>query len=712
MAFYCEISFPLPLLQTFTYRLPENLVDKIKVGDRVLAPFGSRQLTGYVLEIKQLDREPDFEVKEITDLKSKGRRFSASFISFVKELARKSLVAPGQLLDLAETTEDQDEKKVAVRLTAEGQARLERAEVKGRKKEILELLKGRKLSPVYLRRKTGLKNINSYLQELRREGLVEIQERQVKKRKNSSLSREEKTQLQLPLELTEKPEIRQIIRQARKKEYGEFLVAGSWSRRARFFRELIGSLLGQNEYVFILVPEIQRMRRWQEVVGQQTELVVFHSQLTPAQRREALRRINSGRACLILGTRSLALMPVGPVSLIIVDEEQDELYYQAEGIPFDGKEAARLRAKHENGVLVLTSSCPEISSYHWHEAAGTLLDLGQEKRIYDVRVWSGEAHQLLKTELKEALESQIKERKPVFVYVNKKGYAGYVQCARCHFVPKCQQCQIALSSNKPGQELSCRYCGKTYPWPEKCPVCGQKMRVGRVKGSQYFKEELAALLPETRIVVLEEGNDHPEEKALQKALVNRKISLVVGTEYAIPRLWPVTFSMVVVVNPEIGLNRPDFRAAETVFEKLTQITELLANEEGSQFMMITELPDNAVLRQAVISDYRGFYEREIEIRKLLGYPPFYTLINLNLSGNSMRSSARLSRVLLEQLQKNFPEIEIIGPKVTRHYWHRTRKEIRFYLRFKEKNKLEEFIDFLYEFKLKHSSAHLSLKGWT
>ncbi|MBC7363833.1 MAG: primosomal protein N' [Candidatus Aminicenantes bacterium] len=711
MAYYCEVSFPLPLLQTFTYRLPESLVNRVKVGDKVLAPFGSRQLAGYVLEIKQLEQEPAFKVKEITDLRVNSSSFSASFISFIKELARKSLVSPGQLLDLAEVYEDQEVIKVMVKLTAEGQARLERGDIKGRKKEILELLKGRKLSPVYLKRKTGIKNINSYLRVLKKDGLVDIEEKQVKKRKSSSINQEVKIQLQLPLSLTEAQEIKQIIRKVREKVYVEFLVAGSWSRRARYFSELISSLVGQSNYILILVPEIQRMRRWQELVKQQEELVIFHSQLTPTQRREALRRISSGRARLILGTRSLALMPVEPVSLIIVDEEQDELYYQTEGIPFDGKEAARLRAKHENGVLVLTSSCPEISSYYWHEKAETLLDLGQEKMVCDYQVQSGEGTQIFRSELKDKLIDQVRERKPVFIYVNKKGYAGYVQCARCHFVPKCQQCQIALSSNKPGQELSCRYCGKTYPWPEKCPVCGQKMRVGRVKGSQYFKEELAALLPDTRIVVLEEGNDHPEERALHKALSGRKISIVVGTEYALTRLWPLTFSLVLVVNPEIGLNLPDFRASEMVFAKLSAVTELVANEKGSQFIVVTELPDNAVLRLAIIPDYRGFYEREIEIRKLLGYPPFCPLININLSGNSIRSSARLSRALLEQMQKNFPEAEIIGPKVARHFWHHQRKEIRFYLRFKEQSRLEEFINFLYEFKLKYSSSRLSLKFW-
>jgi len=713
MAFYCEVSFPLPLLQTFTYRLPESLVDMVEVGSRVLAPFGSRQLTGYVLEIKHLIREPDFKVKEIIGLKGKDPWFSESFVFFIRELARRNLVAPGQLLDLAEMFQEPEKKRVEVILTAAGQAKLDRGEIKSKNREILELLKGRSLSPVYLKRKTGLKNLNSYLQALKKEGLVEIREKLVKKRKAASKRQLKKpAQLQLPLDLSENPENNIIIKKVSQKEPGEFLVAGPWPERARYFVELIGHLLKQDGYIFILVPEIQRMRRWQELLDHLEELALLHSQITPAQYREVLERINSGQARLILGTRSLVLRPVQPVSLIIVDEEQDELYHQAEGVPFDAKEAARLRSANEQAVLVLTSSCPEVSSYFRHLTSGSLIDVTQEVRKYDGQIISGEADKILKNELKDELKDQVEKGRPVFIYVNKKGYAGYVQCARCHHVPKCPNCQIALSSAKPGKELYCRYCGETYPWPEQCPVCGQKIRIGRIKGSQFFREEMSALFPGRKVVVLEEGSEHLKEGAILKAITGRKVAAIIGTKYSLPRLWPARFSMVVVVKPEVGLTRPDFRAAETVFEDISQAAELVTNEEGSRLVVITERPEDLTIRQATYSDYKGFYEREIEVRKLLNYPPFCPLVNLNLSGAKMRSSARLSRDLLEQIENNFPEVEVIGPKVTRQAWHRVRKEICFYLRFRDDLQVFKFLDFLHDFKLRHSSARMNLKTWS
>ncbi|MGB9835569.1 MAG: replication restart helicase PriA [Candidatus Saccharicenans sp.] len=713
MAFYVEVSFPLPLLQTFTYRLPEDLIDRVRVGSKVLAPFGSRQLTGYVLEIKQLEEEPKFEVKEIIGLRGDGPGFSESFTGFIKELAWKNLVSPGQLLEQAEIEEEPEERKVEVVLTADGQVKLERGEIKGRKKEILELLQGRKLSPLYLRRRTGLKNLNAYLKDLKESGLIEVKERLVRKRRAAVKNRfEPPAQLPLPMGSAGSPEVDRIIKKISRKEPGEFLVFGSWAKRAVFFIQLLDGLTGQPGYIFILVPEIQKMRRWQKLLEHRAELVAFHSQLTRAERRAALERMNSGQARIILGTQALLLMPLEPVSLFVVDEEQDELYHQAEGVPFEAREASRLRAFQEKAVVIFTSSCPEVSSYFRFAKEGSLINVGQEDRKYDCQIISGEADKLLKSELQEELKKLTDRGQSVFVYVNKKGYAGYLECSRCHHVPKCRQCQIALYAGKRGKELYCRYCGEIYPWPERCPVCGQKMKIGRVKGSEFFREELTTLLPGQKVVTLEEGKEKINEEALIKAIAKKKAAIIIGTDYALPRLWPVQFPLVIVVNPEVGLRRPDFRAAERVFESISQAAELVANEKKARLIIITEEADDPTVRLAAFSDYLQFYERELEIRRLLNYPPFSPLVNLNLSGTNLRSSARLSRNFLEQVEKNFPSVEVIGPKVSRQAWHRERKEIRFYLRFKERGQIPEFIDFLRQFKLRHSSARININLWT
>lgn len=714
MAFFCEVSFPIPLLRTFTYRLPDHLVDKVKVGSRVLAPFGSRQITGYVLEIKQMEKEPDFEVKEIISLKEGALKFSEPFIDFVKELAGRSLSSPGQLLDLAEVAEEQEKIKVEIILTAKGRSELEKEELKGRKKEILELLKERRLSPLYLRRKTGLKNVNAYLKELAGEGLIEIVEKIVKKKsQRKKIKSFSPAQLRLPISLSSDQEYSQAIKKILREEQTEYLIAGSWSNIAPLVNELVGYLLGKDGYVFILVPEIQRMRRWQELFGHLEGLVVLHSQLSPSNYREAVERIISGQGRLVLGTKFLPLLPVEPVSAIIVDEEQDELYYQTEGVSFDAREAARIRARHEKALVLLTSSCPDVGSYYRYREGGTLIDAGQEVRKYDYQIMCGEVDKLFKNEIKDEILKRAARGQPAFIYVNKKGYAGYVQCSRCRYVPKCDTCQIALSLRKTGKELFCRYCEQTQPWPEKCPVCGHKLRAGKVRGSQYFREEISALLPGKKIVILEEGVEPLQEETIHKDIARKNVGAVIGTDYALARLWPVRFPLVVVVNPELGLNRPDFRAAETVFENLSRITELVANEEGARLIVITELPDDQTIKLAVLSDYAGFFQREIEIRKLLNYPPFCFLLNLNLSGTPMRAAARLSRSLLKEIEENFQEVEIIGPKVSRQIWHRERKEIRFYFRFKENNhsRLEEFIKFLYLFKLRHPSARINFRVW-
>jgi primosomal protein N' (replication factor Y) len=713
MGVYCQVSFPLPLIQTFLYRLPDNLASRVREGSRVIAPLGKRQLTGYVLEILRLIEEPDFEVKEISCLLDERPKFSDSFLEFIKELASRSFTSAGVFLEMAQPPGTGEKSQVKVILTEKGKVELEKGGIRGRKKEILKTLSEGAFSPLYLRRKLKIKEINSLLSTMKKAGLVEVKERILRKEARTLISNTLPRQLNFPVEsegLSEEGTL--LVEALNKKEQAEFLLKGPFERRLEFILQIIRRCQNEPGCILILVPEIHQIKKWQPLIDEfRKEAVILHSQLPEKTRAERWKMVESGRARIILGTRTVLFLPVSPVILIVVDEEQDDVYYQTEGPAFDIREAAEIRADAEKGIVVLTSSCPDISRYFRHKEKGTLIDLGEDEIRYSSLFYKKDMDSLLRGELKTEIETHLERGGRVFFFLKRKGYAGFLYCPDCGFVPKCPDCHIALILRKKENDLYCRYCGRSQLLQDKCSVCGQKLRPGRTRGTQYLQEQLANVLPAMPVAVLEERLPEAREERLLKKIEAEKIRVVIGTEYAIHRLWSSVFSLVVLINPEVNLNLPDFRASQTSFITIYKVMELLRNEKDSRAVVVTSLPDHQAISAAVRKNYQSFFDREIGHRQLLNYPPFCFLVDITLSVGSVRATGKVSRELVGKLNQKFPQFELVGPKITRQVWKKQHKEIKLYLKLGRSDQLQRLKCFLKEFRIKNPALRLSVKIW-
>ncbi|MGB4703518.1 MAG: primosomal protein N' [Candidatus Saccharicenans sp.] len=705
MSIYCEVIFPLPVFQTFLYRLPEHLEQMVKVGSRVLAPLGPRKRVGYVVEIKRLEREPDFEVKEIAGCEELV--LPEKLMKLASELSRRSLSAPGLFLEMAEPRDVRQKVRMKLAITEKGMAELDSGRIKGRRRQILTLLKDRDLSPLYIRRVLKIKEISPLVKELAGEGLIVVKEKKIRKKQQTSALKPHFQQLALPVWPEGMPEpAKKIIEALEKRSGGSFLLTGEFERRLEFLKLVVEFNSSNIGFTLVLVPEIQRLERFQRFQKSfPGPAVVWHSQLTGKQKSEAWSRLSTGQVRIILGTRAALFLPVEPLSLIIIDEEQDENYYQTEGPPFDVREAASLRARLENGLVIHMSDCPRVSTYFHHQQKAAVIDLGKEEIKYTVEFHQQEAVKLLKGNFGQEVARKLEEGEKVFFLVNRKGYAGYVYCPGCGFVARCEKCRIPLKLDMNEGELICDYCGMKNPLPDSCPVCQQKLRPGRGKGSQFLKEQLERLFPGKTVELLEEGAGERDCRKALKRIMSGRSSLVVGTDYALSRLPEKSFSWLVLLSPEFTLNLPDFQAGEKTFSRISRARELLKSEEKSRLVVLTSGPPPEMLTLAVYGDYENFYRREIDYRQLLNYPPFSSLLEIGIEGRSLRSSGRGSRLLLESLQADFPALELIGPKLTRKKWKKGQREVKLLIRLPA-TETERLLSYLIEFRQKRPPIRL------
>ncbi|MDD8020472.1 MAG: primosomal protein N' [Acidobacteriota bacterium] len=708
MTAYCRVSFPLAVNQAFLYRLPDELKNRVRPGSRVIAPLGSRKIKGYVLEVSDSSSEPGFQVKDLAGVIETGPVLSAKFLNFIRKLSARSLSPAGLFLELTEGPARVPETRLVVWLTDKGKEVLEEGKLRGKSRQLLELVSQKALSPAFLKKKLGDRRLSSRLKSLEQAGWIELKVKKRKLRENQLQAAPLPRQLSLPVVFPpEEGPAGSIFRALQATNFQRFLLTGEAQKRSELIVRVVDEVLKDEGYIFILVPEIEQTRRWLPLVKQLgLEAVFYHSRLTEKKRSEAWEQIISAKSRLVIGTRAILFLPVEPVRLIVIDEEQNKLYDQAENPAFEVREGAELRAREEGAVLLLSSSCPRVSSYYHAQSGGELIDSGEPEVLSAQQVVYLNQAGWLPEKIKEETEPYLKNGQQVFFFINRKGYAGYLFCPACGYVPRCEACQIALRLDKKKGELVCRYCGQSISQPEVCPVCGQKLRAGRVRGSQFLLERVKKALPDFELALVEESEDKKRMESCLKKIESGKIQVVIGTEYALSRLCPGRFSLVVIVEPEMSLNLPDFRAAEETFIRMFKASELLDNQPASKIIIITSRPGEPAIKDGARRDYLSFYRRELEYRRLLKYPPFSLLVSLSLAGSNLRQAARVSRRLMEELEQRFPALEIIGPKVKPGQWRKVRKEVRLYLRPGTTEGLTLLSQFLEEFSQTNSSVHL------
>jgi len=459
---------------------------------------------------------------------------------------------------------------------------------------------------------------------------------------------------------------------------GVLLHGVTGSGKTAIYLAAMRSVLDAGRSAILLVPEIGLTPAvaadLHQVFGD--EVAILHSGLSDGERAEQWHRIKRGEARMVVGTRSAIFAPVANLALIIVDEEQDSSYKQEETPRYHARDIAVVRAKMAGAVVVLGSATPSLESYYNARTNKyTLLELPDrveqrplpEVEIIDMRQEFQETGQepVISRKLAEEIKERLERKEQVMVLLNRRGYSPVVLCRACGKTLECQNCAIPLTHHKRSRRMECHYCGYTAPVPKACVHCGSEYVYFLGTGSEKLEDLLHGMFPQARIGRLDRDTVRGREdfERMLGALHEGELDLLVGTQMIAKGHDVHGVTLVGVVGADMALGLPDFRAAERTFQLLTQVSGRAGRgQTPGKVVLQTYFPDHYAVQYAARHDFAGFYEKELQFRKWMHYPPYSALANVLVRSNQLDEALTWSGTLGKWFEKiRHVGIRVLGP---------------------------------------------------
>ncbi len=406
------------------------------------------------------------------------------------------------------------------------------------------------------------------------------------------------------------------------------------------------------------------------------EVAILHSALSDKERAEQWHRIKRGDARMVVGTRSAIFAPVADLALIIVDEEHDSSYKQEETPRYHARDVAVMRAKMSNAVVVLGSATPSLESYYnAKKNKYALIELPDrveqrplpEVEIVDMRIEFQETghEQVISRRLAAEIQERIEKKEQVMVLLNRRGYSPVVLCRTCGKKLECRDCAIALTHHKREHKMVCHYCGYLAPVPKACVHCGSEYVYFLGTGSEKLEELLHGMFPQARIARLDRDTvrGHEDFERTLNALNEGELDLLVGTQMIAKGHDIHGVTLVGVVGADVALGLPDFRAAERTFQLLTQVAGRAGRgQTPGKVVLQTYFQDHYAVQYAARHDFLGFYEKELQFRSWMHYPPYSALANVLVRSDRLDDALQWSGTLGKWFDATRHEgVRVLGP---------------------------------------------------
>ncbi|MBN2524784.1 MAG: primosomal protein N' [Deltaproteobacteria bacterium] len=701
------VAVPVPLRKQFAYHVPKTPIAP-KSGMRVLAPFGKRRLTGYLLERVPKDVTFPYPLKNILQILDDVPSLPGDLMAFLQRAADYYMHPIGEVLrtalpagiDWVEKKGElkgpriKDRQTRMVHATTKGKDALETIRSRAPKRaEVLEaiILNG----PVLLDklRKT-FSDATAQVNALEKAALVRSENKIVfaDPFRNVEIPRDK------PPVLNDEQAIAvSCIRDALQLRcYKGFLLHGiTGSGKTEVYLHAADEARKLGLGTLVLVPEItltpQLVSRYRARFGD--GLAVLHSGLSDRERYDQWKMLREKKVQVAIGVRSALFAPLSDLGLILVDEEHDSSFKQERGFAYNARDLSLLRASLCNGVAVLGSATPSLESFR-NADVGKLQLLTLKKRatnallpkidlIHMKNHKSGPMGQsLISGPLFKEIQNTLKRKQQIILFLNRRGFAPNLLCKACGKVIQCTDCAVSMTLHRRPSRLICHYCGATRPEPTRCPECNAPAIEPLGSGTQKIEEMLTTLFPGARVGRLDRDvADASSAENILSLLRNGEIDILVGTQMITKGHDFPSVTLVGVIQSDVGLHMPDFRAGERTFQLLTQVAGRAGRGDLPGIAMVqTFCPEHPAIACAQSHDYLSFSAQEMEARKELGYPPFGKLAALRLNSPDPDKVEQAARTLMVKLREAWhltqsANITILGPSPAplaflqnRHRW--------------------------------------------
>ncbi|MFA5604084.1 MAG: primosomal protein N' [Bacilli bacterium] len=660
--------------KTFTYSVPANLVAEIAIGKRVLVPFNNRMLEGFVLKINDNNESYDYELKEIVSVVDKYPVLNNELIKLGKYISEKTLstlIAAYQTMLPTALNAKKGlvvNKKYEKYLTLSDSLNIDSI-TNPKQKEIIEMLKKNNRCL-----KKDCINVSVYgVKTLLEKGFIVEELEEVYRLNNDSVKKKSNITLNKD-QILAIDKVKSSIDQ-----FQPFLLHGvTGSGKTEVYMSIIEYVLEIGKEAIVLVPEIsltpQMVENFRNRFG--SKIAIIHSRLSNGEKYDEWRKIEKEEVSIVIGARSAIFAPFKNIGVIIIDEEHSTTYKQENTPKYNTIDVAIKRAKTHKCPVVLGSATPLIESYT-RAKLGIYELLELKKRVndnppkvylIDMKDEIKQGHRILSRVLVDNIKNTLERGEQVIILLNRRGYSTVVTCHSCGFTVKCPNCDIPLIYHKTTNNLRCHYCDYTTYKVKNCSSCHSEDINQFGLGTEKLEEEINKLFLNAKVIRMD--FDTTSRKGSHERIIadfrNEKYNILIGTQMIAKGLDFEKVTLVGVLNGDASLNIPDFRSAERTFQLLNQVSGRAGrgNYPGKVIIQ-TFNQDHYSIIYAINDNYVGFYEQEMNIRKKLGYPPFYNLALIKISSNDYELANKESKKIIKFLEaKVYKNVILLGPSAS------------------------------------------------
>ena len=672
----------------FEYRIPDHLKEKVEVGSSVIIPFGNgnTKRQGYVIDLISVPEFDPEKIKDIYEVASADVAIDGMMIKlawWMKNSYGSTMIKALKTVLPSRTKKKSLEKKVIHRLidvttVSEALAEAEKKHQKAKVRVLQELVREETLPYELVKQKLHV--TQNTLSALQKQGILSVEVTQLYRNPVKADAKQEK---QLNLSDSQREIVEQVSQDWNSGIQKNYLIHGiTGSGKTEVYMALVSECLKRGKQAIVLIPEIaltyQTVMRFYKRFGDRVS--VMNSTLSPGEKYDQCERARNGDIDIIIGPRSALFTPFPHLGLIVIDEEH-EPSYKSETVPkYHARETAKELARLHGASVVLGSATPSLNSYYGAQngeytlfrlterLTGNTLphveiaDMRQELRAGNRSMFS--------RKLEYLMEDRLQKKEQMMLFLNRRGYAGFISCRACGHVMKCPHCDVSLSEHM-GGKLVCHYCGYEQPKVTNCPACGSKYILGFKAGTEAIEQKLKERFPTAKILRMDGDTTKKKDsyEAILSAFSDGQADILLGTQMIVKGHDFPKVTLVGILAADMSLFAGDYRASERTFQLLTQAAGRAGRgQEPGEVVIQTYQPDHYSITYAAKQDYEGFYEEEILYRELVHYPPVMQMLAVLVTAKSEKRAQalaeHLSALIRNKIEKEHIEkwkLVVVGP---------------------------------------------------